>query len=373
MRTCWEEWQNHPNNDFDHFQLVCYLRDEVLGPHVIVVERDGRPCALLAARLELTHFVPAIGYFKPIRIPVTVLTVIHEGLLGQVDEEIGEELVRHVKSFLSSGAADAAVFHHLPQDSPLLKALLIHKPQSLTEKKPICSTHWSMEISEEQGFLLKNLKSKHRSWIRGREKKLNSAFQGKVSWQWMNQIDDLPNLCSQLEEVAAHTYQRGLGSGFINNEEHRQRFSLFANRGQLRVQVLKIDGKIRAFWIGTVYRGVFHSSETGYDSDLRNYEPGTLIFLRMVDALANEGIKKLDFGLGDAYYKQRFGDRSWQQATIRLFATSIKGLALKTTMGLFGTLDSTARSLLQKSGLVDRVKTGWRRRVASRKTVNDDK
>lgn len=257
VRTCWEGWQSHPNNDFAHFQLVCRLRSEVLGPHVTVVERNGSPCALLAARSERTYFVPSIGYFKPVRIPATVLTVIHKGLLGQVDEEIGEELVRHVWSFLSSGAADAAVFHHLPEHSPPLKALLIHKPQLWSERKPMWTTHWDMEILEEQGFILKNLKSKHRSWIRGRERNLTSAFQGKVSWRWMNRIDDLPPLCARLEEVAARTYHRGLVAGFIDDEEHRQRFSLFASRGQLRMQLLEIAGKIRAFWIGFVYRGVF--------------------------------------------------------------------------------------------------------------------
>lgn len=249
IRTCWEGWQNHPNNDFAHFQLVCRLRSAFLSPLVIVAERDGSPCALLAARLERTHFEPAIGYFKPVRIPATILTVIHEGLLGQVDEEIGAELVRYVWTLLSSGEADAAVFNHLPENSPLLKALLAQKPRLLSERKPIWSTHWDMKILDEQGFILKNLKAKHRSWIRGRERNLTSAFPGKVSWRWINQIDDLPHLFTRLEDVAARTYHRGLGSGFIDDEEHRQRFSLFASRDQLRLQVLEIDGEIRAFWI----------------------------------------------------------------------------------------------------------------------------
>ena len=87
--------------------------------------------------------------------------------------------------------------------------------------------------------------------------------------------------------------------------------------------------------------------------------------MRMVDELVREGIKKLDFGLGDAHYKQRFGDRSWRQTTLRLFAPSVKGLILKSTLGLFGTLDGAARSLMQRTKLFDRVKTWWRRRLAS--------
>ena len=87
--------------------------------------------------------------------------------------------------------------------------------------------------------------------------------------------------------------------------------------------------------------------------------------MRMVDELVREGIKKLDFGLGDAHYKQRFGNRSWREATIRLFAPSAKGLTFRSMLGLFGTLDGAARRLLQRTGFLDRLKTGWRTRLAS--------
>ena len=373
ISTWWKDWQNHPNTDFAHFQLVCRLRNEVLGPHAAVVERDGKPCALLAARLERTHFVPAIGYFKPLKLPATVLCVLHQGLLGQIGEEIGEELVRYVWNLLYSGEADVAHFSHLPENSPLLKALLVHKPRWLGGKKPMWSVHWDMELTGEQGFILKKMKPKHRAWIRGRERKLTLAFKGKVSWRWIDRFDDLPQLCARIEEVAARTYHRGLGAGFVDNEEHRQRFALFASRGQLRVQVLEIERKLRAFWIGTVYRGVFYSSETGYDPDLRVYMPGTLILLRMVDELVREGVKKIDFGLGDAFYKQRFGDRCWREGTLRLFAPSAKGLILKSTLGLFDIMDGAARRLFQRTELLDRVKTGWRRRIASTRQKTREK
>ena len=112
----------------------------------------------------------------------------------------------------------------------------------------------------------------------------------------MTSFDDIASLCTRLDGVAGRTYQRGLGAGFFDNEEYRQRFALFARRGQLRVELLEIDGIARAFWFGIVYDGVFHSSETGYDPELREYEVGTLMFIRMSDELAREGVSRLDFG-----------------------------------------------------------------------------
>ena len=361
VRVCWEKWQNHPNSDLDHFKLVCELRPKIECPHVTVIEQNDQSCALLIARLERTSFVPSIGYFKPVQIHAKVLTVQYQGLLGQVDEEIGKTIIQHLWSFLSSGEADAVVFHNLPDYSPLLQALLLQCPRWLCEKKPAWSTHWSMALPEQPGFLLKRMKSKHRSWIRGRQKKLEATFPNKISWRWMSHFDNVPELCALLEPVAACTYQRRLGTGFVDDDEHRQRFTLFAIRDQLRVQLLEIQGTVQAFWIGTIYKGVFHSSATGYNPDLRDYELGTLVFVRMVDELVREGVRKIDFGLGDAHYKQRFGDQCWRETTVRLFAPSTKGVALRSSLGLCAILDRAGRRLLQKTGMMHRLKTYWRR------------
>jgi hypothetical protein len=44
-----------------------------------------------------------------------------------------------------------------------------------------------------------------------------------------------------IEVVAKKTYQRGLGAGFIDNEETRKRLSFFAQKGMLRVMLLDGD------------------------------------------------------------------------------------------------------------------------------------
>lgn len=327
------------------------------------MERDGHPCVLIVARLERTHFVPSIGYFKPVRIPAKILTVLHQGLLGQVDDEIAQALILYLRALLATKEADAVAYHQLPEDSPLLHALLSNGTRLWSEKNPASSLHWSMSLPEEPGLLLKKLRSKHRSWIKKKERELTAAFPDQVVWRWLNCFDDLPGLCGRLENVAARTYQRGLGAGFVNDEEHYQRFALFARREQLRVCLVEIEGKVRAFWIGVVYKGAFHSWETGYDQDFREYELGTLVFVHMVDELVCERICKLDFGLGDASYKQRFGDKCWREATIRMFAPTTKGLSLRLVLAVSGLLDGSLRKLIKKAGLLERLKTGWRRHL----------
>lgn len=313
MRIDWEKRQSHPNNDFAQFKMVCQLRPEVKSPCVIVIARNGQPQALIAGRLERTQFAPPIGYLKPMRIPANVVTVLHEGVLGQMDDEVIPESVEYLWSLLRSGLADAIEFHYLLEDSPLLVALQRHRSGWFCKQNPRWSVHWEMNIPAEGAFIEHKVRSKHRTGIRKKERELESAFLGKVSWRWMSRFGDIPGLCARLEEVAARAYQRGLGTGFFDNDEYRQRLALFASRGLLRVQLLEIDGIVRAFWFGYVYQGVFHLSETAYDPNLSKYEVGTLMFIRMNDELTKEGVRKLDFGIGDAHYKRRFGDRSWRK------------------------------------------------------------
>jgi hypothetical protein len=363
IRPYWESWQTHPNSDFEHFKLVCNVRKEIICPHVTVVEENLQPRLLLAGRLEQTSFSPSIGYFRPVRIPAKVLVIIYQGFLGEKNIELAEALVRYLWSLVVAGEVDAVEFNHLPEQSPLLSALLRCGPRWWCEKKPMWSKHWEMSLPEEPGFLLKRMRDTHRYRIRKKQKEIDSAFPVKISWRWMSRFDDIPGLCARLEAVAARTYQRGLGAGFVDNGEYRRRFELFADRGQLRVQLMEINGEIRAFWIGKLYNGVFHTADTGYDPELRVYQPGTLIFIRMVDELAREGVRRLDFGLGDASYKQRFGDQCCREATVRLFAPTVKGLALRSSIGFIDWLDNLGRILLKQTKILDRLKKLWRRQI----------
>lgn len=360
IRGCWEQWQAHVNSDRAQFELLCQLRPEVMLPCVLVVERDGVVQALVAGRLEQSSVASAIGYLQLPRLPARVIAIIHEGILGQLDEQGAQEVVQQLWSMLAAGDADAIDFHYLCEDSPLLRALHQRGPRVFCEKKPRWSTHREMSLPAE-GSLLETLRSKHRTHLRKREKELEDAFTGRITWRWFTHVDDIISLCARLERVAATTYQRGLGAGFYDNDEFRRRLQLFTSRGQLRVQLLEIDGQARAFWFGFVYGDGFHSAETGYDPVLRDHEVGTLMFVRMVDELVREGVRRLDFGLGDAHYKERFGHRAWRETSVWLFAPTLKGVSLMIYVRLLAGVDQAARRLVDRLGLRARLKNAWRR------------
>ncbi len=364
LRPFWAASQAHPNADLEQFLLVCQGRPEVVSPVVLIAERDGAVSAILVARLECGKVRPRFGYLSLPGIPAKQIAVLHHGLIGQSDEGIAVALVAQLRQLLDSGIADMVTFHHLAESSPLLAATLADSPRWWWEPELRWSTHWSMSLpGDGPGVLFRKLRSKHRSYLRSRLRGLEAANPGDVRWGWLREFSDIRGLCARLERVAALTYQRALGAGFFDNEEHRARFEIFAQKGSLRVQLLEIGDEVGAFWIGLVSGSTFHSWATGYRPELAEFDAGTLTFAHTLDALVLEGVRVFDFGLGEAHYKIRFGDASWREASLSVHARGPKGAILRVVANASTLVDGAARRFVASLEVLDKVRTGWRRRL----------
>jgi hypothetical protein len=364
LRPFWTQWQVHPNSDLDHFLLICQNRSSAVSPYIIVVYRGERPVAMLVSRLEDGEVAPAIGYFRPFRLPVKRLAVVYHGVLGELNEEIGGVLLQGLKGASKLHGADVVELFHLPKKSPLLRAALSKIPWIWRDGSPAWSIHWELTLPKRPASLLQAISSKHRAWLRRKMRELEKAYPDSVNYRTYSPGESIPQLCEKLEEVARLTYQRSLSAGFIDDPEHRARLELFSRSGGLRAWILSVDGSPKAYALGVAYGDTFHFWMTGYDQAFRKFEAGTLIFLHRVDALIEEGVVKFDFGLGDAAYKQRFGDRSWEEGSLRLYSRSLKGLVARTSVGMVESAATVGRKIAGRLGVVTKLKTAWRRWIA---------
>lgn len=364
IREPWEELQHHPNSDFEHYLLVCKLRKEIVSPWALSIWKEGECKGIVAGRIEDTMIRPQIGYAKLPRVKTRALQIIHEGILGEMDFQGAEALVSTIDEMLRARKVDMVNFPSLPERfSCLWEALRKENRMIIGVINPRWSVHRALTLEKKPGFLLERMRSKHRSWVKRKEKELLEAFSDKVKWSWHSNSIEVPSTCTKMEAVARTTYQRGLGAGFVDDYETRNRLSLFAKRNQLRVMLLELDVEPSCFWYGVVYKSTFHASATGYRPDMARYEMGTLALLKMVDYLIAEGIEKLDFGLGDAYYKERFSDVSWREASCSIFANTTKGLILRNYIKAASWLDACARSLAEDIRLTSKIKKVWRQKV----------
>jgi CelD/BcsL family acetyltransferase involved in cellulose biosynthesis len=130
--------------------------------------------------------------------------------------------------------------------------------------------------------------------------------------------------------------------------------------------LLEIEDDPMSFLFGVICRGTFHASVTGSRPVMSKYEMGTLTLLQMVDHLVEEKVERLDFGLGDAHYKERFADGSWHEASIQLFADTIRGQFIRGHLGSVGWLNERAHTAMLRMGILNRLKKVWRARVRGR-------
>uniref|UniRef100_A0A7V3JAC2 GNAT family N-acetyltransferase n=1 Tax=candidate division CPR3 bacterium TaxID=2268181 RepID=A0A7V3JAC2_UNCC3 len=357
----WMRLAHHPNSDLEHFLLVCKLRKQVLSPWVFSVNDGGECKAIIAGRIEENILRPRIGYLKLPGIKVRSLAIIHNGILGELDKEGGAEaFLLELLEMFRRDEVQVVVFSHLKEGHIALWNILSKMNNSMGIRRPNWVNHRALRIKSDPEFLLKRLSSKHRSWLKNREKKLKEMFQEKLRWIWHSNFHDIREICIKMEAVANKTYQRGLGAGFIDNEETRKRLSFFAQKGMLRVMLLEGDEVPISFWYGIVYKNVFHAAATGYLPDVAKYEVGTLTLMKTIEELSKEEVLKLDYGLGDASYKERFSDISWREASFQIFAPTMKGKILRNYIALAETIDLQLRKFAAKTGSLDYIKRTWR-------------
>jgi hypothetical protein len=367
LRGAWEEMCQDPNADIDFYRTIIQSRGEVLRPHVIVLKRNGIVRSILAGRLERKEFDAELGYKKIRLASVRCLTLIHGGLLGEESEDCVADLVESVRKSLRSGEADVAWFYGLDVNSAFYRVARRVGGFTTHDYFPGQIQRWKLRLPPTYDELYRKLSCNTKHNLKRYSKRLRDTFGEELTIKSFHDLRDLDWVLEDTEVVAAKSYHRGLGVGFICNEETRRTMTLAAKEGWLRAYVLYIANKPCAFWNGILYGRTFFTSTTGYDPDLRDYRPGTFLLQTMLRDLCSEKVAdEVDFGFGDAQYKRDWCEQEQVQASFFVFAPSFKGVyvnCLRTP--LIGAANGT-RKILSRTGVLQKLKRAWRDRLAKK-------
>lgn len=363
IRKVWNSWQWNPNADIDFYLQVLRSRTEIIRPHVLVLYRDGSPVAMLVGRIVHSEVEARLGYLRLFKKSATSLTFVHGGQAGDLSDENSRVLVSEVMGSLRKGEADLAEFRFVRANSALYRAINLFPNALMRDRFPILQGHWGALLPANAGELYAKLSPKSRKNLKWQAKKLSESFNGNISIGLFREREDLPQMFHEVESVARKTYHRALGFGFSDTPEMRQRMQLEAQKGWLRAYVLYVGGKPGAFWIGSMCNGIFHSAFLGYDDDHARFSPGIFLITRVLETFCAEGVREVDFGLGEAEYKQRFGNCSWEDACIGIFAPTVRGIEMNLLRSSGVVFDRLAKKSLQQVSFLPRVKKLWRNRA----------
>lgn len=370
VRTTWQRLAGNPTVDPDFCRLLASTRREILRPHVVAVQEGDQTIAILAGRIESTSVAFRIGYKRIYSVRARCLALPYGGVLGTDHEDVIQCLLDHVSGLLRAGEIDMVDFDNVRKDSYLLAVVQRRVPWACRGQFHSSHLHWRMALPASGEAIEKAMSKKHRYWVRRMRKSLQERFPNETEYVCMAKPTGVGALADEMERISRHTYQRGLGVGFVNDEEHRRRLELWAGRGLLRAYLLRVQGKPVAFCLGTRFGDNFYLSHTAFIPDMSDFEPGTLVFMYMLDCLCREKVAFLDFGLGDAFYKQRFGTEHWQETILCLFAPRAKGLLLNLTDTASRLVNHAGRSMLGKLGSLRKLKKKWRQKLAKNAAAN---
>jgi CelD/BcsL family acetyltransferase involved in cellulose biosynthesis len=369
IREVWSAWHNHPNSDIDFYLTVLRSMPGEVSPHIIVLYRGETPRALLVGRREKGQIDLKFGYKTLLRPKARILTFIYKGLLGDASEENTKALVQEVIDSLKRNEADAAMLGHARLLSPLSE-LGASLPSFLCRDHGTSATatmHRCMTLPEGMDAVYAGLSSKSRKTLKTKMKKFAGDFPGQASMRTFRREADFEEMMRDIEQIAAKTYQRGLGVGFDTSATMRERLHLEIAKGWLRAFVLYIDDKPCAFWIGKLYQKSFCSDSMGYDPAYSKHSPGIYLIMQVVEYFCGEKsedrAQQIDFGFGDAQYKTVLANQEWQESSIYIFARSWKGIGINLLRMPTAWVNHKAQELLGKASLLVKVKRMWRDRI----------
>ena len=363
IRGFWKKAQYHPNTDIDHYLTVINSMENLICPYIILFSLDGRPEALAIGRLERKDMDISLGYKTLFKVKTACLTILYAGLLGNWSKELYNILVKELINALRSRIADIVWFNLLHMESDLYN-ITRQLPNFFCRDHVVAiKPHWKMILPNTFDDFMKKMTAKHRYWLNRLPRVLEKDHSGKVEYRDFHSSDNLEQLFTDAEHVAKTSYQRSIGAGFVENSMMRQRFSLYADKGHLRAYLLYIGGEPCAFWIGTLYGSIFYLNFTSYDAAYKRYEPGTILFIKMIEDVIKSGITEIDFGFGDAFYKQRFGNQQWQESSTYIYAPTIKGMYLNLIRTITIRPYLYIIGIAERKNMLQKIKTFWRNKL----------
>ena len=366
LRTVWNRFDRDVvNADIDYHLMLVERRPEALRPHVLLLTRDGAPSSLVVGRVEDTPLPVKLGYKTVSQPRVRALTVSYGGVLGQEDDEAAEVVIDELARALRRGEAEVARLRNLKVGSPLHRTARSSAGLLTKDRFALPAEHWRARLDGSFEDYLGRRSSKTRSNLRRYGRKFEAAFPDAIELRTFRHPADLDRLLQDTRTVYEGTYHRALGVGFSDTDAERELTTLSLARGWFRGFVLYVDEKPCAFWHGIRYGHVFSTGPTGYDPAFGSHRVGTYLLGRMVEELSrDEALDWIDFGFGDAEYKQHFGDESWLEEDVLVWARRPRPIRLNATRTALLAADRSARSLLRRRGLLAKARHLWRTRAA---------
>ncbi len=368
-RHIWESLhsnESYPiiNADIDRYLSVLKTMDESHEPFVLLLKQNQQTKVIVAGRKECMSMPIRLGYKTFFNVRFKSLTVVYGGIIGNQDSNITRLLINQFRRLLSTKEINVIYFNHLCISS-LFYQQIKELPFYSRNHFPVLHIHWRMSIPKNIETFFKTLSKKHRANLRRAIRKFEEEYSEQIELQNICETNHLDKIIRDTESISLKTYQHELNAGFSNNTLIRSILKTDAEKKRLSLSLLYVANRPLAFQWGTIYKDTYFLEKIGYDPQWSQWSIGNILFTKNLENLcAKSQVKFIDFGFGDASYKESYSDESWPEAAATyIYASRLIPLLINLINSINSGLTCGLTWCLKKTYLSERAKRMWRRKL----------
>lgn len=362
LRPVWGQLRvDDVDADIDFLLTVVDADSDALRPHVVLVAREGQTPLMVVARVVRQRFSVRVGY-RPFFSSVAQTAVIpFTGVLGCGDEVEARVAIDALLDSLEGSGIDAVLAQKVAEDSIVWPALArVRRGWRRTQRDSVPLRFTDLPASWEAFLAQRSAKSRRQ--IRYDENRVRKTLGSRMELRRLDQQVDCEQMLDHMQAVARHSYQHAMGLSIVDNPVQHALIDLAARKRWLRVWMLYVDGAPVAFWWGILYRGVLTIMTPGFLPSHAADRVGHYTFMQMFKDLCDDPeANAVNYGPGDAGYKQRFGTRLHSTGDVLLSRATPAGLLASLVVTADVRAHRLARRIAASSGRGSEIKKRLRR------------
>jgi CelD/BcsL family acetyltransferase involved in cellulose biosynthesis len=242
-------------------------------------------------------------------------------------------------------------FKTLPAESPTWRYLHEYGKRGwLCHAMNGLHSHHVIRLPETFEKYLESKNSRTRRNFKRRLKGFDPAVKPGSRLVRIERADQVALFLDTAAAISKKSWQyKNIGVRVITSAEEHVRQAHLAESGLLRAYLLYYGETPCAFLIGYQYGHVFNATEVGFDHELSEASPGTVLFLRVIqDIVSERPARWFNFGTGDAAYKALYSNEVYDDALMLVVRDTLTNRLIFTSHGLFVRGRTWLRSKLRR-------------------------
>ena len=357
IRDFWIQNQNHPRHTFESYLVEIKYFKDILNPYILVFKKDDEIKAIILGVLIHRKLVFKFNVLKLYRKNANVLVMFNEGVIGNIDKEMSEQLIGFLNRIHKQQKIDMFRFPDLELESELFKSAQQIPSFLFKDHFIIHDPRWLLNFPQTFEEYIQSLSKNLRSQYRRKTKKLSKEFEGQFHYKYIREKPEDENYLQDMESIASKSWQAGYGTSYKNDPRQLELTEKAFESEGYRAVILYIKDQPKAFMQGWVYNKIYYLDKLGYDQEFFDYSLGMLtMFYGIEQFIQEKQITTIDMGQGGADYKRRFSNQKTECGITRLFAPTINGVILNFMRTSIAILNIYTKKIAKKVNAYDSLR-----------------